>query len=116
MKLMQRHEARNLCADLVLVGWKGANWSEHREWATLEDISSSGACIKVEDRISPGTPVTLRFSTSSCDARVRYCVGDHTGYLLGVKFENGYRWSRKLFRPEHLIQFHLQAAPKSKTR
>ncbi len=112
MKDKQRQEARNLCADLVLVGWKTAKWSEHREWATLEDISSGGACIQVEGWIRPGTTVSLQFSTSSCEARVKYCIGDRTGYLLGVEFENGYRWSRRLYRPQHLVQFHVRPVPK----
>jgi len=107
-----RLEERNLCADLVQVGWKLENGSKHTEWATLEDISASGACLKMEDPIPPKTIVSLHFSKGHCEALVKYCVADFSGYLLGVEFANGYRWSRTKFKPEHLIQFHLRPAPR----
>jgi hypothetical protein len=108
----KRQEIRDLCADLVQVGWRQEKGSKHTEWATLEDISSSGACLKLDDMIPPDTIVSLLFSTSGCEARVKYCVADHLGYLLGVEFENGYRWSRRKYKPQHLIQFRLRPAPK----
>jgi hypothetical protein len=108
----RRLEDRNLCADLVQVGWKLEKGSKHTEWATLEDISSGGACLKLDDPIPLETLVSLRFATSSCVARVKYCVADQLGYLLGVEFADGYRWTRRKYRPEHLIQFHLRPAPK----
>ncbi len=107
----KRQEDRSLCADLVQVAWKEADGSKHTEWATLEDISSRGACVKLEESVPPGTPVSLRFSKGGCEARIRYCVADHTGgYLLGVRFENGYTWSRSKYKPEHLVQFRLRPA------
>ena len=105
----KRQEDRNLCADLVQVGWKLEDESRHTEWATLEDISSSGACVKLDDAIPTGTVVSLRFPKESCKARVKYCVADLSGYLIGVEFE-GYRWSRSKYRPEHLVQFRLRPA------
>ncbi|HYK91149.1 MAG TPA: PilZ domain-containing protein [Acidobacteriota bacterium] len=105
----QRQEHRSLCADLVQVGWKLEDESKHTEWATLEDISSRGACVKLDEPIPPGTLVSLRFPKGGCVARIKYCVADHTGgHLLGVLFENGYRWSRTKYKPEHLVQFRLR--------
>jgi hypothetical protein len=106
----KRREDRNLCADLIQISWRLEDHSRHSEWATLEDISSSGACVKLDDTIPPETPVFLRFPKGSCNARVKYCVADHGGYLVGVEFESGYRWSRSKFRPDHLIQFRLRPA------
>ncbi len=108
----KRHEDRNLCADLVLIGWRREKGSRHTEWVTLEDISSGGACLKIEDHIPVDTKVSLQFSKGGCEGIVKYCVPDPTGYLLGVEFSDGYRWSRTKYRPEHIVQFRLRAAPK----
>lgn len=110
----RREDDRNLCADLVQVSWKSEEGDNRKEWATLEDISSGGACLKLEDRLPENTIVSLQFSTSSCKARVKYCVAEQTGYLLGVEFENGYHWSRREFKPMHLVQFRLRPARKDK--
>ena len=110
----KRHEGRNLCADLVLIGWKLEKGSKHREWGTLEDISACGACLMLENPIPDGTLVSLEFTSSECQARVKYCVPERDGYQLGVEFANGYRWSRRKFKPEHLVQFRLRPAPPTK--
>lgn len=111
--MRNRQEDRNLCADLVQVGWKLEKGSKHTEWATLEDISSSGACIKMEDPVLPKTAVSIQFPKGRCEAVVKYCVADLTGgYLLGVEFTHGYRWSRTKYKPEHLVQFRLRPAPR----
>ena len=103
----KRQQDRNLCADLVQVGWKQEDESRHTEWATLEDISYGGACVKLDDAIPPETIVSLRFPKDSCKARVKYCVADHGGFLIGVEFED-YRWSRSKYKPQHLVQFRLR--------
>jgi hypothetical protein len=108
----ERREERELCADLVKIQWKPESGSERSEWAILEDISSSGACLESEQPISPDTVVSLQFTNESCQARIKYCKFDRTNYLLGVQFEKGYRWSRRRFKPQHLIQFRLRRVPK----
>ena len=35
--------------------------------------------------------------------RVRYCVYREIGYFVGVEFEPSSKWSRKAFRPQHLL-------------
>ncbi len=110
----KRHEERDLCADLVLVTWRSPAGKQCEDWATLEDISSSGACLKVDEPIPVGSILSLQFSTSRCRASVKYCSAEPMGHLLGVEFEDGYRWSRKKFKPMHLLQFRLRPAPKKK--
>jgi hypothetical protein len=109
-----RNEERQLCADLVKVQWKSPSGPEHSEWAILEDISSSGACLEIEEAIPPETIVNLQFTSDQCQARVKYCTLDRTNYLLGVLFEQGYRWSRRRFKPQHLLQFRLRRVAKNK--
>jgi hypothetical protein len=73
-----------MLGDLVKVDWPAGAGE-----AVLEDISALGACLQVEDRIPPGTAVsisvksgeTVRFS--GC---VAYCVYRDYGYFVGVRF------------------------------
>jgi hypothetical protein len=108
----RREEQRDLCADLIRISWVGDSFEKVQQWSTLEDISSSGACLQVDQPIPPGTMISLEFPSEHCSASIQYCRYQNTGYFIGVKFEEGYRWSRKKFRPEHLIQFRLRPAVK----
>ena len=110
----ERQEDRELCADLVKVQWKTESGATRNEWAILEDISASGACLEFEEFIPPDTIVSLQFKKDRCQARVKYCKPDKINYLLGVHFENGYRWSRRKFKPDHLIQFRIRNVRKNK--
>jgi hypothetical protein len=110
--ISERREDRELCADLVKVQWETGPESPRSEWAILEDISPSGACLVIEQPIQPNTLVSLQFESDHCQARVKYCKPDNNNYLLGVQFEQGYRWSRRKFKPRHLIQFRLREVKK----
>jgi hypothetical protein len=109
-----RREERQLCADLVKIQWNPAQGSSRCEWAILEDISASGACFGMDEPIPPDTVVSLQFDTEHCQARIIYCRFDHVKYLLGVEFEQGYKWSRRRFKPEHLIQFRMLKVHKNR--
>ncbi|HSW38705.1 MAG TPA: PilZ domain-containing protein [Acidobacteriota bacterium] len=102
-----RNEDRELCADLVKVQWENEAGSPRNEWAILGDISPSGACLEMDEPIPSDTLVSLQFPKDNCRARVRYCTFDKVNYLVGVQFEQGYRWSRRRFKPDHLLQFRL---------
>jgi len=110
----ERRENRELCADLVKVQWKTGSGTAQSEWAILEDISPSGVCLEIEKPIQPDTEISIEFPTDRCQARVIYCRFDKVKYLVGVEFEKGYRWSRRKFKPRHLIQFRLRKVAKSK--
>ena len=108
-----RREDRELCADLVKVQWKTESGKTQHEWGILEDISPSGACLEMEKKVEPDTIVSMEFPTDRCQARVIYCRFDTVKYLIGVEFTQGYRWSRRKFKPRHLIQFRLRKVAKS---
>ena len=55
MKKDARREKRDLCADLIKVCWKNEAGEHFQDWATLEDISASGACLQSEQPVPPGT-------------------------------------------------------------
>ncbi len=111
--ILKRSEDRELCADLVKVRWKTKSGTARDEWGILEDICASGACLEMENKIHPDTVVSIEFPTDHCQARVIYCRLDKVKYLVGVEFTQGYRWSRRKFKPRHLIQFRLRKVSKS---
>lgn len=108
-----RHENRDLCADLVKISWENESGSVLTEWAIIHDISSSGASLGIEVQIPHGISVTLEFGMERCRARVKYCYYDRMNYLVGIQFEDGYRWSRRRWKPEHLTQFRLREVKKT---
>ena len=112
--IWDRRNDRELCADLVQVRWKTEMEEVRTDTAILEDISPAGACLEMERMIPPGTKILLDFPTDHCNARVIYCKFDEIKYLIGVEFEQGYRWSRRKFKPQHLLQFRLRNVIKTR--
>ncbi len=51
----RRENDRELCADLVKVQWKPEFGPSRSEWAILEDICASGACLEIEEPIALDT-------------------------------------------------------------
>jgi hypothetical protein len=110
----RRSEVRLLCADLVEVHWKDASGKSHRSSALLEDISVSGACLQMEMPMPVGARVCWSGPASrGGKARrskefvgtVRYCEYQEIGYYLGVEFEFTSKWSRRKYRPRHLLDW-----------
>jgi hypothetical protein len=99
----RRNETRLLCAELVELIWKDDAGREHRRVANLEDISLSGLCLCLENRVPEGTSVRVHYGDGQLVGVVRYCVYREIGYFLGVEFSDGCRWSSKHFRPKHMI-------------
>ena len=97
----KRAEPRLLCSDLIDVRLEGANPSEIT--ANLEDISASGACLQLEQPVDTGCQVTLQLGRHSFMGQVKYCVHNAVGYFAGVQFQAGQKWSRKLYKPKHLL-------------
>ena len=99
----RRTDSRLLCAELVQVIWTDKGGRQLRRVANLEDISACGACVQVESPMACGTRVSLGYGDGHLDGTVRYCLYQGIGYFLGVEFDEGCRWSRKHFRPRHLL-------------
>lgn len=96
-------DPRLLCAELVEMKWTDQSGHQRRRVANLEDISACGACVQVESPMTCGTSVSVRYGDGQLNGTVRYCLYQGIGYFLGVEFEEGCRWSRKHFRPQHLL-------------
>lgn len=99
----RRIDSRLLCAELIEMIWTDEGGRQRRRVANLEDISLCGACVQVETAMACGTPVAMRYSDGQLAGTVRYCLHQGIGYFLGVEFDEGCQWSRKQFRPRHLL-------------
>jgi len=112
----RRFESRFLCADLVKVEWfseDGNPGALRTVEAVLEDISSLGACVQVEERIPVGTQVSISVGEEQparlC-GRVSYCVFRDYGFFIGIRFSKDTQWSSGIFEPQHLTSLEALAA------
>jgi hypothetical protein len=108
----RRKEDRSLCAELLEVRWRDAAGQECREFAALEDISRQGLSLGLDTPIPEGTEVTVLYPNGKYEGHVRYCRSDELGHVLGIRFSPGCSWSRRDFRPSHLVQFRLHSVEK----
>jgi hypothetical protein len=112
----RRNALRSLCADLLKIRWTDESGAGRREVATLEDISPTGACLKVENPIPVGTTLTILYPSGSYQGRVQHCDPQMDWYFVGVEFTPGYRWSREQYEPAHLLQFRFRAGKQAKAK
>jgi hypothetical protein len=99
----RRSEQRLMCAHLVGLRPSVAGGFRKGVTAVLEDISSSGACLQVDEPIAAGAAMTLAIGRHAFPGRIRYCVFRETGYFVGLQFDTGICWSREKVVPEHLV-------------
>ncbi len=99
----RRTEVRMLCADVVEVGWKDHRGRKKKTTGLLEDISPSGACLQLDSPVPLGAPIQWQSSRHEFTGSVRYCVYREIGYFVGVEFEPQSKWSKKTYRPRHLL-------------
>ena len=99
----RRSEVRMLCADVVEACWTDEHGQTQRANALLEDISASGACLQFETAIPLG--VILRWGCPNREffGEVRYCVYREIGYFVGVQLEPQSKWSKRAYKPLHLL-------------
>ena len=99
----RRNDTRLLCAELVQLTYRDEAGRQRRRVANLEDISLCGVCLQMEARVPLETRVIVRYGDGELVGTVRHCSFRDTSYFLGIRFEEGCRWSTKHFRPEHLL-------------
>ena len=103
-----------MCAELARVNWiVGLQRFETSE-AVLEDISTLGGCVQLEEPIEVGTVVMLTFRGERFNGKVRYCVAGEFGHFIGIKFAADSPWSQDLALPAHLTNLEtvkLQLPP-----
>jgi len=96
----RRAEPRLLCSDLIEVCLED---DAVDLTANLEDISPSGACLQLEQAVAPGARISLQLGRHRFTGVIRYCVHQPLGYFAGVQFDEGQKWSRRIYKPKHLL-------------
>jgi len=99
----RRSEVRMLCADMVAIRWKDPTGKRRRATALLEDICTSGACLQLETPVPSGSEIRWESPRQQFSGYVRYCVYREIGYFIGVEFTAMSRWSKKTYKPQHLL-------------
>ena len=88
----RRFDMRVPVADTVLLSWTDQAGQKHEGPADMADISRSGASVRTQHPVPVGTKISLGYQDQEFVGKVRSCVSGPTGYLLGIEFEDGYRW------------------------
>ena len=91
-----------MCADMIEVCWK-AGGKVRRDTGLLEDISASGACLQMEGAVPLGAEIRWQTRRQEFTGLVRYCVYREIGYFIGVEFAFRSRWSKEVYKPQHLL-------------
>jgi len=113
MQEERRTEVRMLCADMVDVFWKDLAGRKRRGVGLLEDISASGACLQLETPVPLGVEIRWQSPKRQFTGRVQYCVYREIGYFIGVEFDSASKWSKKAYKPQHLLDLQqLVQGPK----
>src|SRR5579864_4906436 len=99
----RRSEPRMMCADVVDVQWKDSSGKAHTCTGLLEDISTHGACLQLDSPLPLGTTVEIEYRGGHLEGSVCYCFFREIGYWLGVRFAPEVKWSKRQFRPKHLL-------------
>jgi hypothetical protein len=93
-----------MCADLLQVHWTDDKGQRRTEVGVLEDISTTGVCLQLEHPVREETEVSLHYPNGKYEGKVKYCIFLRTGFLIGIAFDEGYRWSKTDFVPSHLLE------------
>ena len=102
----RREKIRNMCAEILTIRWTENDGTCQSELVSLEDITATGACLHMEHSIPVDTKVSLHHANGKYEGMVKYCTCQETGYVLGIAFDDNYRWSKTDFQPSHLLELH----------
>jgi hypothetical protein len=103
-----------LCADMVEVRWNDGAGRARKATALLEDICPSGACLQLETPVPLGADIQWRSPRQQFNGSVRYCVYREIGYFVGVEFASTSQWSKKAYKPLHLLDLDKLLADSKK--
>jgi hypothetical protein len=58
------------------------------------------ALCRIQDAVK--TPLRIAHPSGELTGKVAYCVLREVGYVTGVEFDPGCRWSQENYQPKHL--------------
>lgn len=82
-------EPRRAMWAVAEISWQDATGTSFRAPATLEDTSSSGACLRVQQPFQVGSRLTVKWHREQFAAVARNCHREGRDFLLGVRREQG---------------------------
>jgi hypothetical protein len=103
-----------LCADMIDVHWRDRAGKPQAATALLEDICASGACLQFETPVPHGVEIRWEVPKQEFQGYVRYCVYREIGYFVGVEFDASFKWSKRAFKPLHLLDLQTLVANSKK--
>jgi hypothetical protein len=68
----------------------------------------------VEEPIPLGVEIRWGQTKQVFQGHVRYCVYREIGYFVGVEFDPSFKWSKKAFKPQHLLDLQTLVLPSKK--
>jgi len=102
-------ENLHFCSNLVTVHLPTQEGGARETVGNLEEISTTGACINLEEPVETGLP--LRLVCSKAGQNVEFpgtvveCRHDaRAGYYVSVVFNPGVHWSPEVYTPKHLVR------------
>jgi len=108
-------ENRYFCSNLVTVRLAEGEGTEHVLTGNLEEISTSGARLNVEEPVEYGQElrVVCAEDVEAWEFRGRVAKSDfdaQTGYHLSVDFDEGVEWAPGIYRPKHMMRADMLAS------
>ena len=98
------NECRYLCSEIVSVLYEDRSRGIYQAIANLEEISSTGATILMEERLEPGLPVSFRARDYDLHGIVESSEFEQTlGWFVKIELDSTSRWSSRMFVPEHFL-------------
>jgi len=94
--------ARYLCSELVKVEWQ-SQAGGFDAVAILEEIWADGACVQTLQPMQPGARVWIVARRALFLGTLTECRVLDDGYFSRVAFDSECRWSRRSYKPEHMI-------------
>jgi hypothetical protein len=89
----RRYDLRVNRESPVSLSWTDLTGQTLQSTGHLADISRSGASIKVPRPVKVGSTLSLGYQDQQLPGKVTHCKSEVSGYLLGIEFEDGHRWS-----------------------
>ncbi len=104
-------EPRRLMWAVAEVSWADHEGKPIRSRATIVDISTSGACIRLRDHIGIGERLTIKWHREQFSAISRNCRSDGADYLLGVRRDNNTPVSEPIPAKTEAAEVHATSSP-----
>ncbi len=82
----RRFDARWTIDESVDLRWQDASGATLKGTGMMQDLSASGARVRVTHSIPVQSPLVVAFNGKEVLATVRYCVRKHGEFVAGIEF------------------------------